>query len=303
MVLKDSTKDAGSTKSLSSIKYDPLSTGKSEYNSQESKSAADSPNGEEKIILKKTMGLFDGVGLIIGIIIGSGIFVSPKGVLEYSGSPGMALIVWFSCGIMCLVGAVCYAELGTMIPKSGGDYVYIKESFGPLSGFLYLWVSLIIIIPTGNAVIALAFANYVVKPFLETCMDPPEISLTLIAAAVTCFLTWVNCVSIKVSTKMQDIFSVTKVVALMVIIGCGIYQISTGQMNNLTKPFQGTIWSFSSIATAFYQGLFSFSGWNCLNFVTEELKDPYKQVIDPFFICLSFVLEIYNLLNIEFFNI
>ncbi|KAK8753977.1 hypothetical protein OTU49_005578, partial [Cherax quadricarinatus] len=96
-------------------------------------------------------------------------------------------------GMLSTVGALCYAELGTMIPRSGGDYAYVLEAFGPLPAFLFMWVALTIILPTSNTVMALTFANYIIKPFFETCDVLPDIPVRLIAAVVVCLLTWVNC--------------------------------------------------------------------------------------------------------------
>lgn len=111
-------------------------------------------NGEKanghSVGLRKELGLPSGIGIIVGIIIGSGIFVSPRGVLEETGSIGMALIVWVSCGLLSTIGALCYAELGTSIPRSGGDYTYINEAFGSLPSFLFLWVALLIIMVSTN---------------------------------------------------------------------------------------------------------------------------------------------------------
>jgi len=256
-----------------------------------------------QVKLKKSMSLVDGVGIIVGVMIGSGIFVSPKGVLEYSGSVGMALSVWGISGIFVLIGAICYAELGTMIPLSGGDYIYIGEAFGPLPAFLYLWVSLLIIQPTGNAIIALAFAKYIIYPWFSACTHIPDISIKLIAAVLTCFLTWVNCVSTRASLKMQDFLTLAKVGALIVIIVAGVYHLATGNTQNFQDPFVDTHWEASSIATAFYQGLFSFAGWNCLNFVTEELQDPYKNLPRAILISIPMVLVVYFFTNVAYFAV
>lgn len=140
---------------------------------------------DSNVELKKELGLFNGIAIIVGVIVGSGIFVSPRGVVEEAGSIGMALVVWGSCGVLSTIGALCYAELGTCIPKSGGDYAYLKEIYGPLFAFLYLWVALLIIMPCGNAIAALTFANYILQPLYPTC-TPPENAVRLIAALVIC---------------------------------------------------------------------------------------------------------------------
>ena len=131
--------------------------------------------------LKKNLGLHNGVAIIVGVIIGSGIFVSPKGVLQEVGSVGGCLMIWTLCGVISLVGAMCYAELGTSIMKSGGDYAYINAAFGPLPAFLYLWVALMIIMPTGNAITALTFAHYILQPVFPDC-EPPDAAIRLLAA-------------------------------------------------------------------------------------------------------------------------
>ena len=141
----------------------------------------DSDSGSDRVKLKKEIGLHNAVAIIVGIIVGSGIFISPKGVLLEAGSVGLSLTVWGLCGLISLIGALCYAELGTCILKSGGDYAYIMEAFGHLPAFLYLWVALVIIMPTGNAITALTFANYVLQPLYPDC-EAPSSAIALLAA-------------------------------------------------------------------------------------------------------------------------
>ncbi|KAK6186266.1 hypothetical protein SNE40_008336 [Patella caerulea] len=249
--------------------------------------------------LEKSLGLFNGVAIIVGVIVGSGIFISPKGVLQEAGSVGFSMMIWALCGMICLVGAMCYAELGTCILKSGADYAYIKEGFGGLPSFLYLWVALIIIFPTGNAITALTFSNYILQPFFPDC-DMPEVALSLLAALCITLLTAINCASVKWATKVQDIFTISKVIALLIIIVTGLVFLFMGSTESFKEPFQGSTTDPSKFAMAFYSGLFSYAGWNYLNFVTEELKDPYKNLPRAIWISLPLVTTIYILANIAY---
>lgn len=136
---------------------------------------------DEKIELKRTVSLFSGCAYILGTIIGSGIFISPKGVILESGSVGSSLIIWVFCGVVVLLGALSYAELGTVIPKTGGPYEYIRTAFGDFPAFLYCWALVMIVLPTGNAVISMTFAYYVIQPVFPDC-DSPETAVMLLAA-------------------------------------------------------------------------------------------------------------------------
>ncbi|XKL68350.1 hypothetical protein PGB90_003841 [Kerria lacca] len=257
-------------------------------------------NSNNKVHLKKELNLIDAIGIIIGIIIGSGIFISPKGVLKYAGSTGFGIIVWILSGILSTIGALCYAELGTMIPKSGGDYAYLNEAFGPNLSFLYMWSAFIVIMPTGNTVTAITFAQYTLQPLWESC-NPPFEAVRLLAAAVISFLTILNCYNVKWVTKVTDVFSLGKVLALVVIIIFGMVSLIQGNFSNLEKPLEGTNYNPGYIALSFYSGIFSFAGWNYLNFVTEEIKNPYKNLPRAICISLPFVTIIYVLVNCAYF--
>ena len=122
--------------------------------------------------LKKNVTLMNGVGLIVGSIIGSGIFISPKSVLENTESIGLSLIVWLLCGCISFLGALCYSELGTCIQRSGAEYSYLYEAFGPIPAFLFSWTAVLVIRPAAVAGIAVVFGEYVVKPFYMDCAPP-----------------------------------------------------------------------------------------------------------------------------------
>lgn len=238
--------------------------------------------------------------MIVGVIIGAGIFVSPTGVLRFAGSTGMALVVWAACGLISMVGAMCYAELGTMIPKSGGDYAYIFSAFGPLPAFLFLWVALLIIQPTSNAIAGITFANYILEPIYAGC-SPPDNAVRLVAAVVICLLTFINCYNVKWATFVQDSLMFAKVIALVIIIIAGFVHLGQGNTGNLQNMFEGTTRDPGLICLSFYAGLFSYAGWNYLNFVTEELKNPFRNLPFAIYISLPMVTVIYLLANVSYF--
>ncbi|KPI91991.1 PREDICTED: Y+L amino acid transporter 2 [Papilio xuthus] len=254
---------------------------------------------EERVKMRKQLGLLEGVAIILGIIFGSGIFISPKEVLEKTGSVWGALTVWGVCGILATLGAMSYAELGTTLAQSGGDYHYINEAFGPLPAFLYLWDANLIFVPSTNAIMALTFANNVLEPIFPNCSIDPW-SKKLIAAVTICFLTFINAYDVKFTTRVQNIFMFTKISALIVIIIGGIVWMAQGKVEHFQDGWAGTKTSVSDWSVAFYSGIFSYSGWNYLNFMTEELREPFVNLPRAIYISLPMVTGIYLLANLSY---
>ncbi|XP_032246446.1 asc-type amino acid transporter 1 isoform X3 [Phoca vitulina] len=262
------------------------------------------PGASERVALKKEIGLVSACTIIIGNIIGSGIFISPKGVLEHSGSVGLALFVWVLGGGVTVLGSLCYAELGVAIPKSGGDYAYVTEIFGGLAGFLLLWSAVLIMYPTSLAVISMTFSNYVLQPVFPNCIPPAAASRTLSMACLM-LLTWVNSSSVRWATRIQDVFTGGKLLALSLIIGMGFVQIFQGHFEELRPSNAFDFWmtpSVGHLALAFLQGSFAFSGWNFLNYVTEELVDPRKNLPRAIVISIPLVTFVYTFTNIAYFT-
>ncbi|XP_045472789.1 large neutral amino acids transporter small subunit 1 isoform X2 [Harmonia axyridis] len=257
--------------------------------------------GGDSVKLKRKITLMNGVALIIGTIIGSGIFLSPTGVYKSTESVGLSLIIWALSGAFSTLGALCYAELGTSITRSGGDYAYIYVAFGPLAAFLMLWVSILIIRPTTQTIVALTFAEYAAKFFFPDCA-PPANAIRLLAAVCLCLLTAVNCLSVRWAMRIQDLFTVAKLLALAVIIVAGLYHMVTGTSHNYDNAFEGNF-DLGTIALGFYSGLFAFGGWNFLNFVTEELQDPYRNLPRAIWIALPMVTGVYVLANVAYFAV
>ncbi|XP_022103391.1 putative L-type amino acid transporter 1-like protein MLAS [Acanthaster planci] len=142
-----------------------------------------SAGSADRVGLKRQIGLAGCIAFVVGTVIGSGIFISPKGVLQNTGSVGLSLMVWVACGILSAIGALCYAELGTMISKSGGDFTYILDSFGPVPAFLRIWTLIVAVRTASFAVLVITASTYLIGPFFGEC-GVPVVVIQLLGAAI-----------------------------------------------------------------------------------------------------------------------
>ncbi|KAL3311075.1 hypothetical protein Ciccas_010348 [Cichlidogyrus casuarinus] len=252
-----------------------------------------------KIVLKKEIGVLKGASIIMGVIIGSGIFVSPIGVLKYTKSVGFSFIMWIVSGLFSTFGAIVYAELGVTIPRSGGEYSYVLEVFGPILAFLCLWITFIVIGAVSCAANSLVFAEYLLRPFFPDC-DVPNICITLLAASAILLIAFINAYSVKFATKMAIFFTASKVLALLMIICFGAYYLIMGHVDSFIDSFEDSAYSVDSIALSFYQGFWAFGGWNYLNFLTEEIKNPTRNLPLAILVSMFAIIVTYLLTNVAY---
>ncbi|XP_078525698.1 B(0,+)-type amino acid transporter 1 isoform X2 [Lissotriton helveticus] len=252
--------------------------------------------------LQKEVGLIGGISMIVGTVIGSGIFISPKSVLSNVGAVGPCLIIWAFCGVLSTLGALCFAELGTMITKSGGEYPYLMEAFGPIPAYLFSWSSLLVIKPSAFAIICLGFAEYVSAPFYPGC-QPPTVAVKCLAAAAILTITIVNALSVKMGSYVQNFFAAAKMIIVIIIIISGIVYLAQGKTQSFENSFEGSKITVGSFSLALYNGLFAYDGWNQLNYITEELKNPYRNLPLSIIIGIPVVTFSYVMINVAYFSV
>ncbi|XP_063691530.1 Y+L amino acid transporter 2-like [Bolinopsis microptera] len=239
----------------------------------------------------------------VGQTIGSGIFVSPNEVVKQVGSPGMALVIWVVSGLISLTGALSFAELGTMIKRSGGEFQYIKAAYGKLPSFVYLWMCGVIRNSMGCAVIALTFSSYLISIFMSH--EHPHFLLAKKTGAATAIvlIIVVNSISTKCGVRMANTFCVLKLLALFVLIVLGAWKLGEGGTENIKVGFKDTNMNPGTWTTAFFAALWSYSGWNCINMMAGEIKNASKNVPRALVISQITLITVYLLANIAYCSI
>jgi basic amino acid/polyamine antiporter, APA family len=277
-------------------------------------------------IFQKRVNLFDGIAIVAGAMIGSGIFIVSADIARNVGSPGWLMVVWLITGIITVIGALSYGELASMMPHVGGQYVYLKEAYHPLLGFLFGWTTFLVIQCGSIAAVAVAFAKFsgVLIPWISDRnilmeLGPIRINSTMvIAIAMILFLTWLNTRGIVTGKTVANIFSSTKVIALFGFILIGF--LATKNINSL-EINREVFWQagkigpsnsviplagfalIAAIGTALVGSLFSADAWYNVTYLSDEVINPKKNVPLSLFYGTLLISVIYLFTNFVYIKI
>jgi APA family basic amino acid/polyamine antiporter len=273
---------------------------------------------------KRELGLFDGIMLVVGSMIGSGIFIVSADIARQVGSSGWLILIWVLTGVITIIAAVSYGELSAMFPKAGGQYVYLKEAYNKLIAFLYGW-SLFAVIQTGTiAAVGVAFskfAAYLYEPFSNENIlysaGSFELNAAQLVSIVTIvFLTYVNSKGVKDSKVLQTILTIIKILSLFGLIIFGFTLAAKTEIWNANwanawdtrsfsldtmqwTPISGSL-LLSGIAAAMVGSIFSADAWTGVTFIAGEIKDPKRNVGLSLFFGTFIVSVIYILANLMY---
>lgn len=253
----------------------------------------------EKFGVKRRLGLLSSISFIVGSIIGSGIFISPRNVLAKTGSVGLCLVVWALCGVISLCAALVYAELGTLIRKSGAEHAYFLKTYGSFVAFMYVWCQALAVMPGAMTVKALTLAEYLSEVILDDCSQSTNIKKVIATTAVLS-VAITNSISVRLTARVQIFFTFVKLMGLVVIMIGGIIWMSQGKYGSLVTGFEGTTDDVQNVALAVYSGLWAYAGWGGLNFVTEEIQKPKRNLPLAIVISVILVTIVYLLVNASY---
>lgn len=277
----------------------------------------------ETTTLKRELRLLDATLLVVGSMIGSGIFIVSADIIRHTGSAGWFITVWIIGGIMTLMAALSYGELSGMYPKAGGQYVYLKEAYNPLVAFVYGW-SLFTVIQTGTiAAVGVSFCKflaYFIPAFSEDIVLFRIGSFTvspaqLLSILLIVFLTYINTKGIKAGKIIQRVFTSTKILSIGGLIVFGFifinqdvwkynwsnaWNFSQLSADGILKGYKGFANFGGALAAALVGAIMSYEAWNNVTFVAGEIKNPKKNIGYSLLIGTLLVTVIYVLLNLMF---
>jgi APA family basic amino acid/polyamine antiporter len=269
-----------------------------------------------------TLGLFSMLMMVIGGVIGSGIFRKPGVMAGQVGSPELLLAVWLLAGLMTLFGALTNAEIASMIPETGGQYVYFDRMYGPFVAFLYGWAVFAVIQSGSIAAVAYVFAEYSTQfvklpecssalagwaihvPFIGDISPFKEVGTKGLAAVLILLLTAVNYIGVKFGGLVQNIFTLAKVAAMLLLVA-GAFLLPTGghaanliTSSTLIHP-HGLAW-FAGIVAALQGAFWAYDGWNKVTYIAGEVKDPQKTIPRALGLGMIIVTGVYLLMNLAY---
>ena len=244
---------------------------------------------------KRALGPFDATMVVIGGIIGSGIFINPYIVAQRLDSTPLVLAAWAAGGAIALVGALAYAELGAIAPRAGGQYVYLRDAYHPLAGFLYGWALLAVIETGAIAAVAITFATYALR--LAGQPQAPAVPLAIAALIV---LSVINYVGVKPGSRVLNVLVVLKVAALGALIVFGAFAAGHAGWWGASRPSQGAGATVIAFGFALVPILFAYGGWQNANYVAEEIENPRRNLPLSIIAGTVAVIAIYSLVNVVY---
>ncbi len=250
----------------------------------------------DRVSYAQRLSLFDATMLVMGGIIGAGIFLNPAVVAQRVFTPALVLGVWVLGGAVALAGAFCFAELAARKPLAGGGYVYLRDAFGPLPGFLYGWTELLVINSGGIAAVSVTFATYTIS--LAGLHPRATAPLAIGAIAV---LSAINYLGIKPGSVAQNILTILKLAALATLIVTGL-AIASAAPAPPAAPAPSAP-SAASIGAALIPVLFAYGGWQSTNFVAAELKQPRRDLPRAILLGVIGVVLVYVLANVAYMKV
>ncbi len=247
--------------------------------------------------MKRDLGLMEAVSIVISRIIGSGIFRTPAPIMALVGCTSLFGLVWVLGGLVTIFGAVIYAELAAMMPRSGGPYEYLKMAYSPFWAFLRSWAMFFVSETASIAAVALIFGEYLNALWMIVYGEPFNRAILYgIALGAIWLLTWVNLYGVHLSGMVQNFFGAVKVIAVGSIIGVAFTSWSTGNWGNFTDPLFPEAWTGSTIlvvGAAMRYSFFAFSGWEGATYIAEEIKNPRRNLPLSLFIGIGGVMFLY----------
>jgi APA family basic amino acid/polyamine antiporter len=247
--------------------------------------------------LARRLGLFDATMVVMGGIIGSGIFMNPAIVARQVHTPFLVLGTWVLGGLFALTAAFIWAELATRRPEVGGQYAYLREAFHPVVAFVYGWVLLLVIQTGGMAAVAVTFSRY----FVDSTKLP--ISYPIMAAIVLAILTIINCIGVRAGATLQSGLMVLKIVALVGLVCCGLFlgHAAPSPGGFLDRP--ASLGLLTAFGVALVPVIFSYGGWQTATFVAGEIKEPRKNLPRGLILGVIGVVVLYLAANVVYLRV